>query len=441
MEKALEIFEQICKIPHGSHDLDALKAWLVDYGEKIGCEVKTDGAKNIYMKKGTPKVCFQGHYDMVAVGNADKKLPIKTLIKKENGVNMMHAENSSLGADNGIAVAAILALFEKYTNFEALITSDEETGMFGAKECDLKVEAKTMINLDSETFGEIVVGCAGGFDAVVELDLHESKPTKKQAFMIKTKGFKGGHSGIQIGLNIKNAISELAHFCFEHSVEIAEFQGGEKRNSIPVNASALVLSDEDLSAINCPLFDIEKSDAEPKHIYKGVAEILFGIHSGVLAFDEEGGHSDVLNSRNLAIVKCVKGHMHIEIMARANRKEMLFSNRDSVLSYFSLIDAKKKDIAFPDLYMPWENDPEVIKDSKLLKMLKGCFEHPEIVNIHAGLECGILQERLEDLGITGMEIFSIGPNIYHPHSVDECLDVDSFGKIYVILEDILKKLQ
>lgn len=437
MKKALEIFEEICKIPHGSGDLDALHAWLMEYGKKIGCEVKTDKLKNIYLKKGTPKVCFQAHYDMVTVGEAAKKMPVRSYIDDKG---FMRAHDSSLGADNGIAVAAILALFEKHSDFEALITSDEETGMYGAQGLDIPVESKTMINLDSEEFGEIVISCAGGFDVCAELTLKSAPVSKKHCYKVETQGFLGGHSGIQIGQNIKNAIVSLARFAIKHDCEIASFKGGEKRNSIPVGACAVLYSDEELSLDGCcASFKISKCDESFDTIYPNLAQILVGFHSGVLAIDPES--KDILNSRNLAIVELVNGVLKLQIMARANKLCMLEYNKENILAYLDAVDVKARHIEIDGTYAPWENDAEKLKDSKLLNLLKSCFENPRIVNIHAGLECGILQTRLEKLGITGMEIFSIGPNISHPHSVDECLDVESFGKIYDILDNLLSNLE
>lgn len=436
MEKALKIFEEICKIPHGSGDLDALQAWLVEYAKKIGCEVKTDAVKNIYLKKGKPKVCLQAHYDMVVVGEAAQKKPIRSYVDEKN---MLRAHDSSLGADNGIAVATILALFEKYTDFEALITADEETGMYGAKGLDIKVESKTMINLDSEELGEIVISCAGGFDVLAKLTLKSDVPSKKYCYKIESQGFSGGHSGIQIANNIQNAITELARYIMDNDCEVAAFKGGEKRNSIPVHAQAIVFSDEELSC-GCGRFKISKEEANHAKIYPNLAQILVGIHSGVLAIDPST--RDVLNSRNLAIVSLEGDDLSLQIMARANKMDMIESNKDNILAFLDAIDVKDRHVIIEGLYAPWENDAKKLENSKLLNLLKSCFKAPRIVNIHAGLECGIIQTRLEEhFGITGMEIFSIGPNIHDPHGVDECLDLASFEEFYSIVDRLLENME
>ena len=242
-------------------------------------EVKIDKSGNILLKKGEPKICFQAHYDMVCVGNSEIQI-----IEKDG---WLMAKDSSLGADNGIGVAIILALIENYNNVEALLTNDEEVGLVGAFNLDLQINSKYLLNLDSED-ENIYIGCAGGVDAKINYPI---KKVKKKGFLadISITNLPGGHSGVDIDKNIPNAIKEI----IKNLNEVAELKGGERRNSIASNARAKMFF-ENVNAKEVEVFS------------KDYIEFLDKLPHGVMEFDFEFGV--VSKSINLATA-------HLSILA------------------------------------------------------------------------------------------------------------------------------
>lgn len=281
----LQIFERLCEIPHKSYHTQEMFDYLCGFCESLGLEVRTDRARNIYICKKTlkcevsPKICLQAHYDMVGVGRAQLGEAITPYV---DSCGFLRARESSLGADNGVGVASILWLFmqERYAPYiEAILTNDEEVGLCGANELELPIKSNFLLNLDSEFFGEIIIGCAGGFD--VEFDFcakdfacadsgvglakedlaiknaveKEAKKSKK-LYEIKAFGFEGGHSGVDIHRNIRSSIVEFARLlevicecCEEELCELYDLRSGEKPNSIPVGLEAIMgfsLQGEDL---------------------------------------------------------------------------------------------------------------------------------------------------------------------------------------------------
>lgn len=281
----LQIFERLCEIPHKSYHTQEMFDYLCDFCESLGLEVRTDRARNIYICKKplkcevSPKICLQAHYDMVGVGRAQLGEAITPYV---DSCGFLRARESSLGADNGVGVASILWLFmqERYAPYiEAILTNDEEVGLCGANELELPIKSNFLLNLDSEFFGEIIIGCAGGFD--VEFDFcaldfacadsgvglakedlaiknaveKEAKKSKK-LYEIKAFGFEGGHSGVDIHRNIRSSIVEFARLlevicecCWEGLCELYDLRSGEKPNSIPVGLEAIMgfsLQGEDL---------------------------------------------------------------------------------------------------------------------------------------------------------------------------------------------------
>lgn len=286
----LQIFERLCEIPHKSYHTQEMFDYLCGFCESLGLEVRTDRARNIYICKKTlkcevsPKICLQAHYDMVGVGRAQFGEAITPYV---DSCGFLRARESSLGADNGVGVASILWLFmqERYAPYiEAILTNDEEVGLCGANELKLPIKSNFLLNLDSEFFGEIIIGCAGGFDVefdfcardfacadsgvgLAEKDLSEEDLAIKNAvdkgakkskklYEIKAFGFEGGHSGVDIHRNIHSSIVEFARLlevicecCGEGLCELYDLRSGEKPNSIPVGLEAIMgfsLQGEDL---------------------------------------------------------------------------------------------------------------------------------------------------------------------------------------------------
>lgn len=286
----LQIFERLCEIPHKSYHTQEMFDYLCSFCESLGLEVRTDKARNIYICKKplkcevSPKICLQAHYDMVGVGRAQFGEAITPYV---DSCGFLRARESSLGADNGVGVASILWLFmqERYAPYiEAILTNDEEVGLCGANELELPIKSNFLLNLDSEFFGEIITGCAGGFDVefdfcaqdfacadsgvglakedLVEADLAIKNAVEKEArkskklYEIKAFGFEGGHSGVDIHRNIRSSIVEFARLleaicdcCGDGICELYDLRSGEKPNSIPVGLEAIMglsLQGEDL---------------------------------------------------------------------------------------------------------------------------------------------------------------------------------------------------
>lgn len=407
---ALDLFYEICKIPHPSGNALGLRDFIIDFAKKNHCDTKIDNANNIHIIKGNPKICLQAHYDMVLIGEKIELI----IIESKNG-KFLKSKDSSLGADNGAALAAILYLLSTKDNIESIITSDEEIGMIGAKNLNLDIKSKRILNLDSENINEICIGCAGGLSATIKLKPEFKESDFKYFYEISTKNFIGGHSGIDINKNIKNAIVELVYFIYGLPCEIVDLKGGEKNNSIPVNARAIIATNKNLDDFTNdfikvhPLKESYKKSAKKDFLYP-----LIALHSGVYAVSKE----NVLSSLNISKISLDS----LEIMARANRDEMLEMHKKRLQFMFD-------EIEITSYYAPWE-----AQESAFLKYIEKIYIdnkiNYDIIEIHAGLECGILKEKCD-------EIVSIGPTISNPHSKLESLDLESFEQFLLILDGLI----
>lgn len=469
-QKTLEYFSKIASIPHPSYDTSALFTFLTKECEKLSTKVSTDEAGNIHCVKGNPKCCLQGHYDMVVVGKACEKKPIELYEEVKEGKRFLRAKDSSLGADNGIAIALCLALASKYEHIECLFSNDEEVGMLGAKALQMPINANVMLNLDSENINEIVLGCAGGMDINATKPLRAQKSNYTHFYTIRAFGFLGGHSGIDIDKGRDNAIIECARLLEDLPCEIVRFSGGEKRNSIPVGVEVVIISKEDL---------LENLQKYSKHLVlcnadeksmslksaKGwgfvftqcelkksmsftkeqILPILLEIKSGV--YESDG--AVVLNSANLSLINLQshpKPTLSISIMARANDDSKLASTK----TYLQDLAQKQGFmVEVSDFYGAWKrsiSDEDVLLQS-LIKEFNALEITPSVVQIHAGLECGILQKRISELRTKSgaksesIKILSIGPSIDFPHSTQERLDLESVKHFVTIVENFMQTLQ
>ncbi|RAX53152.1 hypothetical protein CCY99_06050 [Helicobacter sp. 16-1353] len=407
---ALDLFYKICEIPHPSSNTEKLKDFIISFALRQKCEVKSDSFGNIHLLKGKPKICLQAHYDMVLIGEK-----VEPIIKGD----FITSKDSSLGADNGAALSAILYFSQLLDNFEAIITNDEEIGMIGANNLALKIQSKQILNLDSEDINQIVVGCAGGFDADIKLKPKFKKCKMKYFYELRCHNFSGGHSGIDINKNIPNAIVELVWAIYNIPCEIVSISGGEKRNSIPANARAIIATKKPLKYANDnsikPTIKITKINKNYKKSFnKKVLKAIYSIHSGVYEMCD----NSVISSLNISLIN----NKNIKMMIRANRKNLLFRQMESLKMRF-------KNIKISGLYDAWERE-----DSILLKNIEQVYRNQkidyEIVEIHAGLECGILRAKCD-------EIVSIGPTISNPHSKAESMDLKSFNQFLEILEILI----
>jgi len=408
--RVLEIFKEITAISHCSGNTDKLKQYIVDFANKNSLKVFIDNSKNILIQSKNPKICLQAHYDMVCVGEYKK---IKTIV--ENG--FLRAKNSSLGADNGIGVAIILAFLEEGYEIEGLFTNDEEIGLIGAFNLELQILSKYLLNLDSEEFGSIYTGCAGGFDIDVKIPLQSI--TKTNTMAIKTKNFLGGHSGIQIDQGIDNAIKELLFLIKKENLKLFYLEGGERSNMIPSNAYAIT-SQKDIK-LNHLQFEIAPTK---KTIYNldEVFSLLLAFPTGVRSWDKK--HNIPSSSINLAIVRIKNNELHINISARAMTKKLLQDLKIQTKEFF-----KNYSFVISKEYPAWHQE-----ENDFLKILQRIYKNSQVKVIHAGLECGVLIQKLK------VQALSIGPNIYNPHTVNEKVELSSVDKIINIIKDLLNDL-
>lgn len=417
MQKIFDYFGQIAQIPHCSHNALKLRDFLCTFAKERGYEVETDTVDNIFISKGSPKLALQAHYDMVCVGNAPK---IEIYIEE----GWMIAKNSTLGADNGMAIAMMMALMDEGKECEFVITSDEEVGLIGASNLSFDFKAKNLLNLDSEDEAEVYIGCAGGVD--IEADKkYQTVHQSGACYEITISGLPGGHSGVEIHKDIPNAIKLFGAFLRDKSVKIASIEGGERVNSIPVNLKAVVFSEETIQSER--FIDIKKIKGD-FNLVEGdeIVKLIENFENGVLSFN------DALQvpgeSINLALISLKEGVLNIQTSARAMDSEGLKKVEKKYQDYFA---SYKCEVRCEGKYPAWK--PEINDFSQEVeKAMISVFDKSEFRAIHAGLECAIISEKYPDLKLT-----SIGPNIRSPHSTHEKVELASVEKIYEVVQKVV----
>jgi len=460
-------FYNLTQVPRPSGKKEQIGKFLEDFGKSLGLETFRDEIGNVLIRKpATPGledrkgIILQAHMDMVPQKNNNvnhdfEKDPIQTIIDGE----WVKANDTTLGADNGIGVAAAMAVMQAtdvpHPAMEMFITVDEETGMFGA--FGLKADflkGDILINLDSEDEGELYVGCAGGIDADISFKYNEVEvPTGDVAFKISLTGLKGGHSGVDINLQRANANKLLFRFLkeavAEYDARLACVDGGTLRNAIPREAFAVITVPEDgvddfldLLGEYENLFRVEFDGVEesisfkaektdkvkglmPEEIQDDLINAITACPNGVSRFIPE--LPDVVEtSNNLAIVRSDGKTITISCLIRSSvesRKEELAS---IVESAFTLAGAK---VVFTGGYPGWKPNLE----SPILKEMTKVYEKnfgktPRIMIIHAGLECGILGTNYPNL-----DMISFGPTISYPHSPAEKVNIATVQKFWDFL--------
>ena len=389
LHEVLRIFEKITKIPHCSGKTEELREFIKDFAKNFGYEVEVDGVGNVLATLQNPKICLQSHYDMVCVGKA----PDIEIVEKEG---WLMAKESSLGADNGIGVAIMLYFMTQKLPLEFLFTNDEEIGLIGAFNLELKIKSKYLLNLDSED-ENIYIGSAGGVDAKIRYP-KSTKTVFGTKGEIKIDKLPGGHSGVDIDKNIPNAIVEL----LKRVNKTAYIKGGERRNSIPVSALSVEVFEGDE--------EIEVYDEKYIHFLRELPH-------GVLEIDFK--YEVPSKSVNFALIDGFETVLSL----RANSNEKLQELKRYVLS-----KAKDAEVEFEGEYPAWA--PE---ENRLVKMLQK-ITSKELKVIHAGLECGILKNKLN------VDVASFGPVIQNPHSVRERVNIESVGRVLKWLEELIKEI-
>ena len=415
----LKHFKKICRIPHCSYETEAMKVYLCDLCANYGYVVSVDDANNILAKKEGSKVTLQAHYDMVCIG---VEYPLG--LCEEEG--WLSADDSTLGADNGMGMAMMLSMMEAGEAVDCLFTADEEVGLLGARGLDLALATPCLLNLDSEEEGIVTIGCAGGVDIVATKAL--VRETKRlHLYEYRIAGLPGGHSGVDIDKEIPNAISLLfKKLCAERSY-IVEVNGGERRNSIPKRAD-IVFAMESREAIEGAEYLGEKEVGVMGESCT-VIELLSSFESGVRALNRE--LDIVQTSINLALIESSEEALRVQLSGRSMDHDDLRALESETKSYFEKAGFK---VASEGFYSPWK--PEKNHFSALvLEETKKLFPEAEYGAIHAGLECGIIKEKFPLI-----EMASIGPNILYPHSNREKVELASVEKVFASLQNIIRRL-
>ena len=467
-------FHSLTQIPRPSKKEDQIREFIYNFGKNLGLETIEDEVGNVIIRKpATPGmenrlgVILQGHLDMVPQKNSDKvhdfeKDPIETIVDGE----WVRANGTTLGSDNGMGVAAAMAILEskdiQHGPIEALFTSDEETGMTGATGLKPGVlKGDILLNMDSEDEGELYIGCAGGTNGNITFTYSEHPLTGDFAgCKINITGLKGGHSGVDIHLGRGNANKimnrVLYHGFKKHGLQVASIDGGSLRNAIPREAFAHValpsgnvkafieclgeLTIEiknELSAVE-PTLKIEavvtetpKAVIDPK-VLINCLNAIYACPNGVMRMSNEM-IGLVETSNNLAIVKAEKGTIKIMNLLRSSVDSAKEELEQMMQSVFDLAGAES---VFDGRYPGWKPNPA----SAILKTMQDVYNKkygsiPKITAIHAGLECGILGGAYPH-----WDMISFGPTIRFPHSPDEKVNIATVVKFYDFLVETLKNI-
>ena len=419
-EKIINHFISLTKVPHCSQNSDELFNFLSNFAKDRDYEVFSDKIKNILIRKGNPKLALQAHYDMVCMGDAPT---IETYLKD----GWMYAKNSSLGADNGIAIAMMMELMEQGVELEFLFTADEEVGLVGAGAIELKLDAKYMLNIDFEDEGIVCIGCAGGADLLAEKTI-EKIEAYDYFYKLSVSGLEGGHSGVEIHKNIPNAIKVIAQYLEGKEVHIASCHGGERRNSIPREIDMILSSKEPLESND--LVKVKSFDTTVE-VYNSsdFLNLLIEFQQGVYVYNEEFNLPDT--SINLAIINFKEGIAKIECSSRGMSDEGLEAINNEFIKLFKKYGFRS---SIEYKYPSWK--PEINGFTSLVNdtMTKE-FGQSKYEAIHAGLECGVLSEHYPHI-----KFASIGPTIVSPHSTNEKVKLDSIGKTFKVVEEIIKNI-
>ncbi len=463
-EKVFYFFEEISKIPHISTNTAPIAEFLVNFAKERGLACIRDRADNVIIKKAAtkglesrPAVILQGHTDMVA-----DKVPECTLDLDKDGLNIyrdgdfIRAEGTTLGADDGVAVAYMLALLDSsdiaHPALEALFTSDEEIGLIGATALDTSsLSGRTLINIDSDVEGIFTVGCAGGLRVDVALPYKPSEKSER-LYKISVKGLLGGHSGMEIDKGRINAIKVLAEILGDaKDVRIADISGGNADNAIPRTAEC-VFEASDVRHIEeklIPSIRARYIKAEPD------ISVTIETHSASLSCFDFGSSRDIIEiiskmptgvykmsedalgmpetSSNLGIVKYEGERVKLALSVRSSKnaeKDKLTKIIKDIAEEFSA-----ETLAHGE-YPAWEYKKEShLRDTMVEIYRREYKKEPTVVTIHAGLECGIFSDKID-----GLDCVSIGPDNFDIHTAEERLSISSTARVWEFLKTVLKEI-
>lgn len=470
-----QYFEGLNAVPRASKKEDEVIGFMLDFGARLGLETLQDSAGNVIIRKdattgmeNATAVVLQAHLDMVHQKNNDTIFDFNT-----QGISMfieddwVKAQGTTLGADNGIGVAAIMAVLASDTivhpAIEALFTIDEETGMTGAKGLQPNLlKGKVLLNLDTENDSEIDIGCAGGIDITARRSyIPEACPQDMAGCRLIVTGLRGGHSGMEIHKGLGNAnkiMNRLLYSLLPLDIRLSRIDGGGLRNAIPRESTAffaieestidLLLSvvaqesaaikqefavrDEDLEIIleRC---DLRAEEVLPIGVQLKLLQTLYAAPNGVYRMSADFDNL-VETSNNIARVKVGGGKIIVKCLTRSSVESSKVDLTNALKSCFELMDAE---VSVSGDYPGWTPNP----NSEILGVLKSTYrdlfgQDPQVVACHAGLECGLIGNHYPE-----MDMISFGPTILGAHSPQERVSISSVQKFWRFLVAILKQIR
>lgn len=468
-EKVFYYFEELTRIPRGSGNEKQVSDYLYNLAKGKGWDVIQDKSLNIIIKKpaasgyeNAPAVMLQGHMDMVCEKNEGiehdfEKDPIKLRIAD----GCIYATDTTLGADNGIAVAMALAVLDdetlKHPALEVLITTDEEVGMTGAEEVDGSLfKSKYLLNLDSEEEGVFISGCAGGCEVTVKVPV-KTQNVNKEAYKLTVKGLLGGHSGMEINKERGNANKILGRVMYDliEDTDLVSIKGGSKKNAIPREANAIITVNNSDAVENKlkywnEILKNEFSFTDPsinvfmeklnyktnpieKDLYRKAVAAINVTPTGVLS--KSTAIDLVISSNNLGVIETDKDYIYMYNNSRSSVETLL--THGFAPSMKQLCDALNIECEIGGYYPGWE----YVKDSALRELCKDTYKDvykkdAKIEAIHAGLECGLLMKKIE-----GLDAISMGPDTWDVHSPNEHVGIQSVENCYKLVCEILKRIK
>ncbi len=483
-EKVFKYFEEICGIPHGSGNTKKISDYLVSFAKERNLRYIQDEYNNVIIYKAascgyeaSPVVIMQGHMDMVCEQTAGRNMDFlnEGLRLKKDG-NIIYAEGTTLGGDDGIAVAYMLAVLDSddaaHPALECVFTVDEEIGLLGAAALDCSaLKGRILLNIDSEEEGKLLVSCAGGatVECVLPVQFENEAPDRDTVYCLKVEGVTGGHSGVEINKQGANAVKLLGRVLYELSADndlrLMYLSGGNKDNAIPRNAYAYISIEKEAICQNI-LTDLEKtvraeyahtdSDIrislctadmqmpEDKAEYKyamtkastdKTLAALAGLPNGVMKYSQDI-EGLVQTSLNLGVLKTDVSAKNISFSFSV--RSSVGSEKSELISRMNCImNGLGGTIKVSGEYPAWEFK----KESRLRDIMVSAYEElfndkPQVLAIHAGLECGIFSGKME-----GLDCVSFGPDVENIHTTEEKLYIDSVERTWKYILEVLKKLK
>ena len=469
-EQVFRFFEEISAIPRGSFHEEGIAAYLMEFASARGLEAYRDGMNNVFIRmpatKGleqVPAILLQGHTDMVCEKNRDVEHDfLKDPLRLRLDGKYLRATGTTLGADNGIAVAVMMAILdgamEAHPAFECLFTTAEEVGLNGAHAFDYsRVKARRMINMDSEEQGIVTVGCAGGLRSELVM-CYQAEECAAETLRVRVEGLMGGHSGVNINGGRANAnklmgrlLSALAE---KEELRLCRLEGGSKDNAIPRECEARIAVTDGMRAVDILTEEAERIAKELSADDRGFTVVCETVESDGVAMSVEKTKKAVAllacvangvmkmsqqveglveYSRNLGVIEWEEGKLRFVFSSRSSLEGQLDDSIRELDLLAALTGCQTKHYS---RYPGWAYAPvSPLRDAYLAAYKAKSGKEAKVEIIHAGLECGVISSHVPD-----MDMISIGPDMRDIHSPDEALDLDSVEDFWELLTDLIGRL-